>query len=162
MSTEFWLSGPLPRISPWLQPAAHALLQVKADTLALMNGFPESRIFEKPGGAASVSFHLKHISGVIDRMFTYAEGKPLSETQWAYLREEEIPDGNLEMLLNAIKVKVEEALEKLEQFNEEELLKPVKVGRKGLPSTVWGLIFHAAEHCQRHYGQLYVTVRFLS
>jgi uncharacterized damage-inducible protein DinB len=33
------------------------------------------------------------------------------------------------------------------------------VGRMGLPSTVRGLLFHAAEHVQRHLGQLLVTVR---
>jgi hypothetical protein len=31
------------------------------------------------------------------------------------------------------------------------------VGRKGLPSTVLGLLFHAAEHTMRHVGQLLVT-----
>ena len=35
------------------------------------------------------------------------------------------------------------------------------VGRKKLPSTVIGLLFHAAEHSQRHIGQLLVTVRVL-
>ncbi len=29
----------------------------------------------------------------------------------------------------------------------------------GVPSTVLGLLFHAAEHTQRHVGQLLVTVR---
>ena len=32
------------------------------------------------------------------------------------------------------------------------------VGRKQLPTTVLGLYFHAAEHSQRHVGQLLVTV----
>lgn len=35
------------------------------------------------------------------------------------------------------------------------------VGRKPLPSTVHGLLFHAAEHVQRHVGQLLVTARVL-
>lgn len=33
------------------------------------------------------------------------------------------------------------------------------VGRAQLPSTVLGLLFHAAEHTQRHVGQLLVTAR---
>ena len=37
-----------------------------------------------------------------------------------------------------------------------------EVGRDRIPSTVGGLIFHAAEHTQRHLGQLLVTVRVLS
>jgi len=35
------------------------------------------------------------------------------------------------------------------------------VGRAQLPSTVIGLLVHAAEHTMRHTGQLMVTVRFL-
>ncbi|WP_298713340.1 PNGase F N-terminal domain-containing protein [Chitinophaga sp.] len=35
------------------------------------------------------------------------------------------------------------------------------VGRKQLPSTVMGLLFHAAEHTMRHTGQLLVTVKVL-
>jgi uncharacterized damage-inducible protein DinB len=41
------------------------------------------------------------------------------------------------------------------------LLQPRGVGRAQLPSTVLGLLFHAAEHTQRHVGQLLVTVRVL-
>jgi uncharacterized damage-inducible protein DinB len=33
------------------------------------------------------------------------------------------------------------------------------VGRAKLPSTVLGLLFHAAEHTQRHVGQLLVTAK---
>jgi len=35
------------------------------------------------------------------------------------------------------------------------------VGRARIPSTVLGLLFHAAEHIQRHNGQLLVTVKVL-
>ncbi|RYE28340.1 MAG: DinB family protein, partial [Sphingobacteriaceae bacterium] len=35
------------------------------------------------------------------------------------------------------------------------------VGRQQLPSTVFGLLIHAAEHTQRHVGQLLVTVKVL-
>ena len=33
------------------------------------------------------------------------------------------------------------------------------VGRAQLPSTVRGLLFHAAEHAQRHTGQVVTTAR---
>jgi uncharacterized damage-inducible protein DinB len=33
------------------------------------------------------------------------------------------------------------------------------VGRAQLPSTVLGLLFHAAEHTMRHTGQLLVTAK---
>ena len=35
------------------------------------------------------------------------------------------------------------------------------VGRKQLPSSVIGLYFHAAEHSQRHIGQMLVTISVL-
>jgi hypothetical protein len=35
------------------------------------------------------------------------------------------------------------------------------VGRAQLPSTVLGLLFHAAEHTQRHVGQLTTTAKAL-
>jgi uncharacterized damage-inducible protein DinB len=33
------------------------------------------------------------------------------------------------------------------------------VGRARIPTTVWGLLFHVAEHAQRHAGQLATTAR---
>ena len=35
------------------------------------------------------------------------------------------------------------------------------VGRAQLPSTVVGLLFHAAEHTQRHMGQLMTTAKIV-
>jgi uncharacterized damage-inducible protein DinB len=35
------------------------------------------------------------------------------------------------------------------------------VGRAGLPTTVAGLLFHAAEHSQRHAGQIVTTAKIL-
>ena len=39
------------------------------------------------------------------------------------------------------------------------LLQPREVGRKRLPSTTLGLIFHAAEHSARHAGQIVTLTR---
>jgi uncharacterized damage-inducible protein DinB len=35
------------------------------------------------------------------------------------------------------------------------------VGRAGLPTNVLGLLFHAAEHSQRHAGQVVTTARIV-
>ena len=37
------------------------------------------------------------------------------------------------------------------------LLEERRVGRAGLPATVLGLLFHAAEHSTRHVGQAITT-----
>ena len=35
------------------------------------------------------------------------------------------------------------------------------MGRSALPSTVLGLLFHAAEHAQRHSGQIATTLKLI-
>ena len=42
---------------------------------------------ETPGGLASVGFHLQHIAGVQDRLFSYAKGEMLNDKQLEYLQE---------------------------------------------------------------------------
>lgn len=158
---EVWLRGALPGVLPGLQPVAHALLQAKEEINAMMTGFPEQLLWEKPAGLASPGFHLQHITGVLQRLFTYADGKQLSEAQVAYLKEEGSQVNNLSGLLNALNNQVEEATESLKNRREEDLTDAREVGRGRLPSTVLGLLFHAAEHTMRHTGQLLVTVTIL-
>lgn len=159
--TEVWLRGPLPGISPLLQPVAHALLQAREEVAAEMSGFPENRLWERPGGVASVGFHLQHLAGVLDRLFTYAQGKALNEVQAQSLAAEGIPDASLgsRELVAAFHAQVDRALEQLRNTDESILTHHRAVGRAQLPSTVLGLLVHAAEHTQRHVGQLLVTVR---
>ena len=58
-------------------------------------------------------------------------------------------------------LQVDKALTQLSATNEASLTSARGVGRAQLPSTVLGLLAHAAEHTQRHLGQLLVTVRVL-
>lgn len=44
---------------------------------------------------------------------------------------------------------------------EEQLLAARAVGRAQLPSNVLGLLFHAAEHTQRHTGQVITTSKIV-
>ena len=78
---EVWLRGPLPAIPSLLQPVAHALLQAREEVMELMDGFPEELLWERPAGVASPGFHLQHLSGVLDRLFTYARGGGLDKEQ---------------------------------------------------------------------------------
>src|SRR2546423_4722553 len=78
---EVWLRGPLPDIPGLLNPVAHALMQAREEVDALMQDFPEERLWLRPGGVASVGFHLQHLAGVVDRLFTYARGSSLSSVQ---------------------------------------------------------------------------------
>ncbi len=157
---EFWLNGPVTGIQPLLQPSAHALLQSGREVKEYLVGFPEKLLWEKPFGRASVGFHLRHLTGVLDRLLTYAKGGSLSEEQFAFLRNEGNAEvrSSLAQMVNAFEDKISEALTYFKSIPETSLTEPRTVGRKKLQTTVMGLLFHAAEHSQRHVGQLLVTV----
>jgi uncharacterized damage-inducible protein DinB len=160
---EVWLRGPLPGISSYLQPIAHALLQAKDEVNKLMADFPESLLWEQPAGLASPAFHLQHFSGVLDRLFTYAKGEPLSPGQLQALKEEGLKQEALtiNVLIERLNQQIDQAIEQLKKTDEKELNDFRGVGRARLPSTVLGLLAHSAEHTMRHVGQLLVTVRIL-
>jgi uncharacterized damage-inducible protein DinB len=161
---EFWLRGPLPGIMPLLQPVAHALLQARMEVHQALEHFSEVKLWDRPAGTASVAFHLQHLAGVLDRLFTYARQEQLSTVQSDALQKEgkEDPGIHLADLLQIFNNQVEKAISQLKNTDEESLLEPRGVGRKQIPSTVIGLLFHAAEHAQRHTGQLLVTAKVLS
>ena len=157
---EAWLRGPVPGVPPLLQPAAHALLQAVEEVESAMEGFPDHLLWERPAGAASAGFHLRHLAGVLDRLHTYARGAELDDAQRAALAAEGTEGtGTTAELVEAFRRQAEQAIDQLRATPEARLTEPRHVGRKRLPSTVLGLLFHAAEHTQRHLGQLLVTVR---
>ncbi len=156
---EVWLRGPLPGIHPLLQPVAHALIQSLEEIHRYTKDFPDDLLWVQPAGTASVGFHLQHLSGVLDRLFTYAERALLSSEQLEYLRNEGKPrDGlTVQNLVLSFDRQVERSLGLLREIDPDILTEFRAVGRKALPSTTLGLLFHAAEHTQRHVGQLFVT-----
>lgn len=159
---EAWLRGPLPRIDPFLMPAAHALVQVREDLVRLLEGLSSGELVARPGGAASIAYHLRHIAGATDRLLTYARGEGLSDAQREWLkaegREEPV---DAEALMVSTLTALDHALEQLRATPRERLLDARAVGQAGLPSTVLGLLFHAAEHAQRHSGQVATTLKLL-
>jgi len=161
---EVWLRGPLPAVPPLLQPVAHALLQAREEVTVLLAGFPAARLAERPLGLASVGFHLRHLTGVLDRTFTYARGAALSETQLAYLAAEGQPpthEGAVAELVQLFAGQLDKSLAQLAATPESSLAEWRGVGRAQMPSTVIGLLVHAAEHTTRHVGQLLVTARLV-
>jgi len=161
---EVWLRGPLNNVPCLLQPVAHALLQAREEIDLLMEGFPAELLWEKPASLASPGFHLQHLTGVLDRLFTYANREPLSEQQLAYLKAEGNPEGklvNVDDLITAFNKQVDKAIVQLEKTDQSILTEMRGVGRTMMPSTVIGLYVHAAEHTMRHTGQLLVTVKIL-
>jgi hypothetical protein len=161
---EYWLRGSITGVAPLLQPVAHALLQARAEVNALLVGFPDTLLWERPGGVASPGFHLQHLAGVLDRLLSYARDQALTPHQLEDLEGEGAPQpgqATIAELLNRFNIQIDKTLDQVSQTREAELLLPRPVGRARIPSTVIGLLFHAAEHTQRHTGQLIVTVRVL-
>ncbi|KAA6431507.1 DinB family protein [Dyadobacter flavalbus] len=162
---EVWLRGPLAEIPDLLQPVAHALLQAQEEITVLVQDFPDELLWEKPAGVASAGFHLQHMAGVLDRLFTYARGESLLENQLAYLKAEgnpPFPGCTAADLLKVLDDRLLSVMQQLKQTDESTLKEVRYVGRAGIPSTHLGLLFHAAEHTQRHLGQLLVTARILT
>ena len=162
---EVWLRGAVPDIPALLQPVAHSLLQCREELVAILSDLTPSQIWATPGGAASIGFHVRHATGSLDRLFTYARGEQLSATQRAFLAAEiqrDLAPQAAGRLIAGFVEGVERAFEQLKQTNESTLLDGRGVGRAQLPSTVLGLLFHAAEHTQRHLGQIATTVRVVS
>jgi uncharacterized damage-inducible protein DinB len=137
-------------------------MQVREDVEALMVDFPEEQLWTQPAGVASVGFHLQHLAGVLDRLFTYARGEALTVSQLEYLEregEDSVPASSSRDLVQVFGRQVELSIKELSSIDERILTQSRTVGRGRLPSTVLGLLVHAAEHAQRHAGQLLVTVR---
>lgn len=161
---EVWLRGTLPEYPPLLLPVAHALLQAREDIDRLASTVPPAQAWLKPGGAASIGFHILHIGGSIDRLCTYARGEMLGEGQLRALQAESGAGASeaplAETAAHAIGA-IDRALDQLRRTPDSSLLEPRAVGRGRLPSTVIGLLVHVAEHTTRHVGQAITTAAIL-
>jgi len=159
---EVWLRGPVPGIQPLLQPAAHTLLQVGEDVLPIVEHLSPVQLWARPGGAAAIGFHLVHLPGSLERLLTYSRGQSLSTDQFARLTAERTVHEDrptLDSILATFTAGLDAAIDYLRTVPEDILLTPREVGRKRLPSTTLGLIFHAAEHSARHAGQIVTLTR---
>jgi uncharacterized damage-inducible protein DinB len=161
---EVWLRGAVPRYPALLQPVAHSLMQVREEVAAELPSCSPEELWVAPPGRGSAGFHLRHAAGSLERLYTYARGEGLSEGQLAALRAEREPDlveGAADRLRAHFDSAVEQALRQVRDTPESSLLEPRAVGRAQLPATVLGLLFHGAEHAQRHVGQFITTLRLL-
>jgi hypothetical protein len=162
--TEVWLRGPLPDYPPLLMPVAHALLQAREDIERIPESFAADRVWMRPGGAASLGYHLLHTAGSLDRLCTYARGDQLSAAQLSALAAEDTDQSgrSLGEVAGLAVSQIDRALAQVRSTSQASLLEARRVGRAGLPSTVIGLLVHAAEHTTRHVGQAITTARIVA
>lgn len=160
---ESWLSGAIENISPLLMPAAHALLQASADIEKTAAVLSVEELWAMPNKVPSVGFHLLHITGSVDRLLTYCRDEKLTDRQFAELAAETQINRALdaEILTRKTIERITQAVVTIESTSDESLFEKRFVGRKRLPTTVFGLVFHIAEHTQRHVGQIVATAKIV-
>lgn len=159
---EPWLSGAHSAIHPFLRPLLFSLEQAQQDLRHWTLGFSAEQVWAMPLGLAPLGFQLRHITGSVDRLFTYVEGEQLNETQMTALRSEMSPGASLIELLAEMDLVFERVAQKVELLDPATMADNRGVGRKQLPTTVIGLLVHIAEHTQRHVGQAILTAKALT
>ncbi len=149
---EPWLRGPVPGVHPLVAPALYAFQQAREDLARYTGDLTDEQMQARPHGFGSVSFHVRHIAGSIDRLMTYLQGRALTEGQLAALLTEHdpLPRGELLAELNHALDAAEAVVRAIDPAT---LAEVRTVGRLAMPTTVIGLLTHIAEHTQRHLGQ---------
>jgi hypothetical protein len=135
-------------------PVLFALQQAREDLAKYTEGLTTEQIWSTPHGFGSAGFHIRHIAGSTDRLMTYAQGRELTEEQFAELRaEERVAGKGREELLAELDAAFSRAEAVVRAIDPATLTEARAVGRLKLPTTTIGLLVHVAEHTQRHVGQ---------
>jgi hypothetical protein len=142
-------------------PVFFSFAQVREDLAQHTVGISNEQLWRVVTGKHSLGFHLKHIAGSVDRLTAYVVGNALSEVQLEFLRNENKPDASLAEVLSLVHQTLDAAEGRLIGLRPEALFDSRVVGRKSLPTLVFGLIVHVCEHTQRHLGQAIILAKLL-
>ena len=159
---EVWLRGPLVDVPSLFQPVAHSLLQCREEVREWLPRMTRDQVWARTGDSAAIGYHVRHAIGSLDRLLTYARGEQLSDEQLASMRDEadaSRPPRTPADLAASFDAAVQRAIAQVGATPPDTALLHREVGRARLPSTVLGLLFHAAEHTQRHIGQVATLVK---
>jgi len=160
IQSDAWPREPIEGVTALLQPVAHVLTHAKAELPRVLGGLSTDQLWAEPGGAACIGFHLAHLAGNIDRLFTHARGQPLSELQRRELAQEGAVrklHPSLVDLLGRLDLILESSLSQLRAIPPERLLETRDIGSGVSFATVMDLLASAAEHTSRHVGQVVTT-----
>jgi uncharacterized damage-inducible protein DinB len=158
---EPWLRGTLAEVPAVPRAVLHALELAREDLERWCDGLSDEELHARPGGIASVAFHLRHIARSIDRLLSYAEGKQLSAEQVAVMKAEMDPRGTRNELMAELMVAIAKSGKRIRAFSEQQMQEGRQVGKKQLPTSVGGLLVHVADHTQRHVGQAITTAKIV-
>ena len=158
---EPWLRGSLTDVPAVQRAVLHALEMADEDLKRWCGKLDQEQLHSRLFHIPSVAFHIRHIAGSIDRLLTYAEGRPLSTEQLAVLKSESGTDCGKEALFAELGVALESARLRIRAFSAGSLEATRTVGRKEMPTSVGGLLVHIAEHTSRHVGQAITTAKIV-
>jgi uncharacterized damage-inducible protein DinB len=131
------------------------------DTAKWCRGLDDRELHARPFNLPSVAFQLRHIARSLDRFCAYAEGTPLSPDQFKALASEMDVAGTRESIFSELEESLERTRQRLKAIVRQPPDLPLGIGRKALPTTLTGLLIHAAEHTQRHVGQATTTAKLI-
>jgi uncharacterized damage-inducible protein DinB len=69
--------------------------------------------------------------------------------------------GTRDSIFSELEASLENTRRRLEVIVRQPLDTPIAIGRQRLPTTLAGLLVHAAEHTQRHVGQAITTAKVI-
>lgn len=157
---EPWLRGTHTEISAVARAVVHALELAAEDAARWTSGLTEEELHPSVMGVPSVAWQMQHIVRSVDRLLSYAEGRPLSAAQMEALRREGEPVP-ADALQAEFRTGLQDGMRRVLALASVDLETPRGVGRKNLPTTVGGLLVHVADHTQRHVGQLVTTAKLV-
>jgi uncharacterized damage-inducible protein DinB len=159
--TEPLLRGTLTDLPVVQRALLHSLEMAQEDIAKWCGGLDDREVHARPFQLPAVAFQLRHIARSLDRFCCYAEGVPLSPEQLQALASEMEESGGREAIFGELEAQLERTRRRLDAIVRQPLDLPVRIGRKGLPTTLTGLLIHAAEHTQRHVGQAITTAKVI-
>lgn len=158
---EPWLRGTLREVEPVRRAVLYALELAGEDVERWAAGLSDAEMFARPAGLPPVAFQLRHMVRSLDRLLTYAEGRPLDEAQLAALASE-MADGTATGVLTEFREGLRRAMGQVLAIEPGSFAEERGVGRERLSTTVAGLLIHCAEHTQRHVGQMVTTAKVVA
>jgi uncharacterized damage-inducible protein DinB len=158
---EPWLRGTLPDVPVVQRALLHSLEMAQEDTAKWCRDLDDRELHARPFNLPSVAFQLRHVARSLDRFCTYAEGTPLSPEQFKALASEMDGEGHRDSIFTELEKSLNQTRQRLEAIVRQPPDLPVSIGRKALPTTLTGLLIHAAEHTQRHVGQAITTAKLI-
>jgi hypothetical protein len=158
---EPWLRGTMTDVAAVPRAVLHALELAGEDLQKWCGELTDRELNARPFGLPPVAFHLRHIARSLDRLLTYAEGRTLTEEQLLGLKSELETRARREELFSELRFALTRSGERVRALAGTDLQQTRIVGKKGLPTTVGGLLVHVADHTQRHVGQAVTTAKII-